>query len=403
MDKLNELLRNNSFEEAIEILEKEGFENTESYRDRASQVNKCLAADIKVTKSGERVDDLLKILRIDIRTAHNNAMAKSDISGAVSDSQGPSLGQTNGNMSIAPAAGANEALRFLINADTLKIKHYTIVKGYVRFRPPEDRWKELSDFVNNLLRSCTKPSTSLENYLVYAPPGEGKTFLVKQFWEHYGGDHRINRVNLDMKTGYTEITLKEDIEACKGCDRPVLCIIDEIDKVTQPTLITILHDSVELNQKQNKSPNVVFVAIGSSGGSVEGLKEVLVNNKGKDLATRLQTKQDIPIASVGDRMVIAAQEARDAGIYEIDKKAMLFIMCNRDQPTIRNLVEWMRMDPIPRAIARCGNTDRKDLRYGDLFEATSQSDKAQKQFLSDYETVLHELNDSPCSYITIDD
>src|SRR5205823_13723441 len=84
---------------------------------------------------------------------------------------------------------------------------------------------------------------------------------------------------------------RDDREACEkkldqvaNSKRPCLCMIDEVDgRKGEDWPYDVIYKKLDLNELQERAP-VVFVLIGSSGGTVTRLGETIRSRyKGKDM------------------------------------------------------------------------------------------------------------------------
>ena len=114
--------------------------------------------------------------------------------------------------------------------------------------------------------------------------------------------------------------------------RPCLCMIDEVDgRKGEEWPYDVIYKKLDLNEARGRE-SVVFVLIGSSGGTVTKLSETIRSRyKGKDMIDRiLQSGQhwaQIPPMGMGDTVcvyaskILEAAEAVQKTIREVEKFA----------------------------------------------------------------------------------
>src|SRR2546422_2192965 len=72
----------------------------------------------------------------------------------------------------------------LLNLDHIDLARFEVVGNYVRF--DEKTRHALKDFRRKVMAGLDGPLGSKENYLIWGPPGSGKTFLVQELARSYG-------------------------------------------------------------------------------------------------------------------------------------------------------------------------------------------------------------------------
>jgi phosphoserine phosphatase len=219
------------------------------------------------------------------------------------------------------------AVLALKDLNELRLAAISVLGKYRRFSNEERA--SLVGLADRIRRALHKKSHTRENFLVYASPGSGKTFFVEE----------LARTLADAIT-FIPIDLSRDgREACEAklaevgsSDRPCLCMIDEIDgRNGEEWPYDIIYKKLDLNELRDRQA-VVFVMIGSSGGTVRKLGEAIrTRYKGKDMIDRvLESAQhcaEIPPMDAGDTVCVYASkilEAADAEgkmIHEVEKFA----------------------------------------------------------------------------------
>jgi len=209
----------------------------------------------------------------------------------------------------------------------LRLTAISVLGKYRRFSN-EDR-ANLVGLADRIRRALREKSHTRENFLVSASPGSGKTFFVEELARALGD--AITFVAIDLSRDGRDVCEAKLAEVV-GSGRPCLCMIDEVDgRKGEDWPYDLIYKKLDLNEIRDR-PAVVFVLIGSSGGTVKKLGEVIRSRyKGKDMIDRvLESAQhcaEIPPMGVGDTVCVYASkilEAAEAGkkaIQEIEKFA----------------------------------------------------------------------------------
>jgi phosphoserine phosphatase len=219
------------------------------------------------------------------------------------------------------------ALIALKDLNELSLAAFSVLGKYRRFSN-EDRAK-LSGLADRIRRPLVAKSQTRENFLVYASPGSGKTFFVEE----------LARTLADTTTFVAIDLSRDDRGACEEkltevahSKRPCLCMIDEVDgRKGENWPYDLIYKSLDLNELKEHSP-VVFVLIGSSGGTVTKFSETIRSRyKGKDMIDRIPESSqywvEIPPMGVGDTVCVYASKILEAAaavgktISEVEKFA----------------------------------------------------------------------------------
>src|SRR6266542_379563 len=72
----------------------------------------------------------------------------------------------------------------LLNLDHIDLARFEVVGNYVRY--DEKTWHALKDFRRKVMAGFDSSLGSKGNYLVWGPPGSGKTFLVQELARSMG-------------------------------------------------------------------------------------------------------------------------------------------------------------------------------------------------------------------------
>jgi phosphoserine phosphatase len=215
----------------------------------------------------------------------------------------------------------------LKDLNELRLGSISVLGKYRRFSN-EDR-AILTGLADRIRRALTTKSRTRENFLVYASPGSGKTFFVEELARSLGD--AFGFVPIDLSRDGREVCEARLAEVV-GSKRPCLCMIDEVDgRKGEDWPYDVIYKKLDLNELEDRAA-VVFVLIGSSGGTVTKLGEMIRSRyKGKDMIDRIldstQHCAEIPAMGVGDSVGVYASkilEAAETGgktIREVEKFA----------------------------------------------------------------------------------
>ncbi len=227
-----------------------------------------------------------------------------------------------------------------------------------------------------------------ENHLVWAAPGSGKTFFVEQVAASLEDIdyHELNLARLD------ESAFRAMLGTVTSSERPVLCLVDECDaRPDESWPYELLMPHLDANLKGG---HVVFVLAGSSGFSLDGMKQRMGSrNKGSDVLSRIPTKNQFVIApmSFGDRVLVVLSRFLNAAkklghdIRSVEKFGLYYIAVNSDLANARQLQEF-----ATRAVERVARGDDR-IKYDHLF---ARGDPENKRFWMEVSTVARELVNS---------
>jgi len=284
-----------------------------------------------------------------------------------------------------------EALALLSSLDVAAMSQYMVVGAYARF--DEGVRNRLADARQRIGAGLMRPTGNRDNHLVWAAPGSGKTFLVQQIAVGLDG---VRYVELNLAR------LSEDefrvalVDATSG-DGPCLVLIDEVDAkpdVSWPYEVLLPFLDVNVDG----SGHVVFVMAGSSGDSIDAMKQTIGSRpKGADLLSRTPTDNEFVVAplGVGDQILVALSQARQASVRSgstlraAEKAALYYLSVTPYLANARQLAEFMA-----RAVDRMPPGEDR-LKYDHLF---SPGDPENKQFWMKLDSEARAVVDS---YVTI--
>jgi hypothetical protein len=283
-----------------------------------------------------------------------------------------------------------EAAALLSELDMAVMSQFMVVGAYARF--DHGVRNELADARQRITTGLVRVTGNRENHLVWAAPGSGKTFFVQQVAEDLEGV-RYRELNL-ARLGEDEFRSKLEEGTSEG---PSLVLIDEVDaKPDASWPYEVLLPFLDVNVEQNG--HVVFVMAGSSGKSIDDLKQAIGSRpKGADLLSRTPAENDLIVAplGIGDQFLVALSQLQRAAsragssIRAVEKAALYYIAVTPYLANARQLSEFMA-----RAVDRMALGEDR-IKYDHLF---SPGDSENKSFWS---VLAVEAEATIGSYITL--
>jgi DNA replication protein DnaC len=284
-------------------------------------------------------------------------------------------------------SNVNYVFKSLLEVSSIKINSLSVIGNYLRYN--EKIRNKLKDWCNRIKAPLFSKSNVHENFLIWAPPGSGKSFLIQELAR-----------SLSTSISYFEINLaimkREDIlssfSLVKNESKPVLCLIDEIDARSDENWpYEDIFPYLDLNI--NSKNLIVFVLIGSSRDGVEGLSSSIQSRtKGKDLIDRIPDDHrfSIPPLDKMDKMTLVlvqislASANRGNKITSIEKFALYYIITNDKLHSPRQLrdISIAAVQRVPAGETR--------LRYVDIFD---RNDKTVHRFWHENETIVDSLSE----------
>jgi len=236
-----------------------------------------------------------------------------------------------------------EALSLLRGLTNPKLSRYRVVGGC--FRHEEGVRNLLKDLKQKVVASLETTTPRNENYLIWSPPGGGKTFFVQQVRSSVGTRVLYDEINLAETD---EPAFRSMLAEAARAAEPSVCFVDEIDsKPHEPWPYEALLPFFESRTKRDIPQ--VFVLAGSSGSSLEDLKRTIAARpKGQDLLSRIPYENlwSIPAMTAGDRLLVTLSSLIEAGkalgrqVAEIEKLALHYILLNPQLTSARQIREF---------------------------------------------------------------
>ncbi|HKW43459.1 MAG TPA: tetratricopeptide repeat protein [Thermoplasmata archaeon] len=252
---------------------------------------------------------------------------------------GMSLGARAATVSTPEA----EAAAFLRTLSAVKLGRYRVVGACYRYDAAARNL--MKDLKQKIAAELGGSSSRNGNYLVWAPPGAGKTFFVQQVHASIGTPVRY--VELNLAEG-EERGFRSSLVKVANAPEPTLCLLDEIDsKPNESWPYEALLPFLEPGRPRDAVK--VFVMAGSSGANLADLKAAIAARpKGADLLSRIPQDNlcSLPPMTVGDRLLVAvasfkvAAERLGRPISEIEKLALHYVVANPLLGSARQIREF---------------------------------------------------------------
>jgi hypothetical protein len=255
----------------------------------------------------------------------------------------------------------------LENLDRIVLPDCVVVGKYLRYDQPIRN--TLRDWVKRIQSPLIEKTSSRENYLIWAAPGSGKTFLIQQTAADVSArlSNGLRYVECNLAKDEREEFVKK-VRSLETQSNPTLCLLDEIDaRSGEDWPYETCFPQLDLNLKDDKQ--VVIVLIGSTPNSMEAMIESMrARKKGQDLLDRIlrdqkcfaispTTAEDSVAMVVGQIVGLLGRKVR-----AVEKLALFYILSNESlRSSPRQLSEFIKS-----AANRLGESDER-LRFHHLF------------------------------------
>ncbi|UCH61055.1 MAG: AAA family ATPase [Anaerolineales bacterium] len=274
---------------------------------------------------------------------------------------------------------------FINQLETIKLSHYRVIGNYTRY--DKTVLNALKDACQNITIGFIQNGKRRDNHLIWAAPGSGKTFFAQSIAGSLGKDFDYVEINMAKMS---REDLHSQLATLESRQKPTLLLLDEIDsqpEATWPyeTLLPFMDAIVD------QEPKLVAVMAGSSGYSLEGMKQRMVARpKGQDLLSRIPSLNEyiIPPLSFSDRVLVVLSQFVRAGasddreIRYVEKLGLYYIALSSKLASPRQLYEF-----AVRAIDRGVRSDDR-VKYDQLFVP---GDPENKRFWLEVSSVAGDL------------
>ena len=255
----------------------------------------------------------------------------------------------------------------------------------------------MKDTKQRIVSSLTSQQSGCDNYLIWAPPGSGKSFFIQEIANSLGPSIYYRELNLAQ---LDEREFRSALSEIEKLDKPRLCFIDEVDsKLSESWPYEALLPELE-PPANRRITRTCFILAGSSGNSLSGMKDNIGKRpKGIDLLSRVPPGNEFVIEGLGlgDRLLVASTQflsaAKDYGrnIDEAEKLVFYYIALN---PVLKSARQIRQL--AVRCIERMPPAEER-IKYDYLFDA---GDPENKEFWNKSGSFRNELVNS---YVRIED
>jgi len=253
---------------------------------------------------------------------------------------------------------ASAAVRSIKRLGRVNLSKHRVVGNYVRH--DKKTRKRLRHLMQRIIEGLQLPNGQ-ESYLIWGPPGSGKSFFPRELARHLGDFVCYIELNMsEPDKTLKEKRFREALEKLRKEDaKPVLFFIDEIDSKPTPRLqgsesMSIQEDLYSyqtwLTQLEPEIPRrfrSCFIFTGSTGSGIKEMRKLMISydEKAKDLLDRIPpwNRETIPLMSMEDRVVImlsnlvAEARKRHLKVREVDKLGLLYVALTPDLSSARNV------------------------------------------------------------------
>jgi hypothetical protein len=274
----------------------------------------------------------------------------------------------------APPVDASGAIvQLLQDISQIVMKDKEVIGSYLRW--DERTVNNLRVRVDQISRGLRDKTSERENFLIWAGPGSGKTFLIEEIARHFGDAVHFVNINFS-KDSSDELSLK--IEEIKSSTKPTLVLFDEVDaRAGEAWLYENTFSLLDINL-ESETQQVVFVLIGSMAGGQSVMTDAMrKRQKGSDMVSRVPPflHFEIPAATPEDQLVMISSQLEIAcrdltvKIQSIERLAAYYILASPPYKNPRHLADLIRS-----AVRRTEEKVER-LEYDHLFEPTNLDSK----------------------------
>jgi TolB-like protein/Tfp pilus assembly protein PilF len=235
---------------------------------------------------------------------------------------------------------AGQAGPLLLGLEEIVLDRFFIVGKYARFDPRLRA--SLDEFRQRLVSDLAGRGGRPRNFLVWGPPGSGKSYLVQQIAAGLPSGVRFVEWNLSRLDADQ---FRTQLEVACSAPGPLLGFVDEIDALPEATWPYELLLSY-LEPPHPRSDATCFVLAGSGGIAPAEMRRTIEGRpKGRDLLSRVPTTSEYQVSplGVGDRVLVAATQFLEAAeeegrpIRDVEKLALYFVATNPTFASARQL------------------------------------------------------------------
>lgn len=302
-----------------------------------------------------------------IRSDLNDLLSALDLPPSGGESRALATASDDVTTAIEPSAGRNDLLELLRDLNEIDLPRYAVVGACLRW--DERARRDLEDRCDSIRRAVLGRTNQHENWLIWAAPGSGKSFMIQQLGASLS-DEGCEYVELNL-AGLPKDEFLNGLQGVATSSNPVLCMIDEVDgRSSEDWPYEDLFATLSVNTT-TPDRQVAFVLVGSSMHGLHGMvRGMMDRSKGRDLVDRVPDNHrfELPPAVLMDRVLVFAQQAlraasrRGSKIAAIDKLALYYVLASSGLQSPRQIGELAQ-----RAVRRMEEGASR-LTFTDLFE-----------------------------------
>jgi hypothetical protein len=236
----------------------------------------------------------------------------------------------------------NGLTSYLQELEEIRLESITVVGEYRKVDP--SLRASLRTICERISSQLLEKTIGRTNYLIWAAPGSGKSFLIQELARSMGSNIEFCEVNLAREGPELR---RRTIQRFASSSTASLCMFDEVDAhVEGEDVYDEIFSYFDLNV-EGVPPRVV-VAIGSGGSGQRAMVEsIQKRSKGKDLVDRIpqENRFVIPpmtqIDSIGifASQIAAASQRLSLEVDEVEKLALYFAATAEGLTSARQLSE----------------------------------------------------------------
>ncbi|MFW9995360.1 MAG: AAA family ATPase [Candidatus Odinarchaeota archaeon] len=276
-----------------------------------------------------------------------------------------------------PDAEKQEIIRLITSFSLININDYQTIGNYRRF--DENSRNAIFSLFECIVENLKSEIVERKNFIIWAPPGSGKTFLIKEIAKRLLTSNNVfYEINMAKISGKKELSGKLNKISRKYSKKQIIVLFDEIDAHYDSTwpfeVILGFLDNLTV-----KPIPLIFFAGSAENSLEEFIRRKIANRpKGKDVLSRIfiHNRFNLPVSVDGDRLIMAISEiinfnkTNGYNISYIEKAALYYLLSKEGLKNPRQLTEYIKRS--------LGNVNKLDLRlkYDQLFNYGSKEIKS---------------------------
>ncbi|PWI48892.1 hypothetical protein CEE45_04855 [Candidatus Heimdallarchaeota archaeon B3_Heim] len=233
------------------------------------------------------------------------------------------------------------------NCNEINLERYKIIGNYVRF--DESSRNKIIELVERVGQNLQSNKINYKNFIIWAPPGTGKTFLIREIANEYlSGENSFDEINLKDFTNEEELIERLSLIIEESNQVQKIVLFDEIDSHLDSTWVfEVILNFCDRVCQSIFSPLIFFA--GSSNGNIENFIRYSIASrpKGSDVTDRVFTENrfSIPEFTNEDRFalfvskILKNNESRLRPIRYIEKAVLICLLRDPKYFTARQLTE----------------------------------------------------------------